>query len=319
MDELRRVDLLVPAGTQQPPHVALDLLVDEPALLVPEHHARRLFLEVEEIELAPEAPVVAPLGLFQAVQIRLERLLVRPRGAVDTLEHLVARIAPPVGAGHLHELEGLEPARARHVRAAAQIDEPVLAIQRYRLFLGDPGDDLRLVILAHVAKEPDGLGPIHHHSLHREVPPGQLLHLGLDGLDVLRRERALEGEVVVEPILDHRTDGDLGLRIELLDGVRHQVGRRVTNDLEPLRVALGQQPDLGVVLDDVGGVDDAAIHLAGHGGPGEACADARGHLGDRHRRLELLLGPVGERDYWHDALARPQWWSLRETTCRQAR
>ena len=39
-------------------------------------------LEVEELHLAPEAPMVALLGFLEPVQISLELLLVRPGGAV---------------------------------------------------------------------------------------------------------------------------------------------------------------------------------------------------------------------------------------------
>ena len=96
---------------------------------MPEHRARRLFLEVEQVEILADAPVVALLGLFEAVQVFREILVVEPGGAVDALEHLVARIAAPVGAGHLHQLEGLELAGGRHVRTAAQVEPLALAVQ----------------------------------------------------------------------------------------------------------------------------------------------------------------------------------------------
>ena len=68
-----------------------------------------------------------------AGQIFLELLLVGPGRAVDPLQHLVARIAAPVGAGHLHQLEGLELAGARHMRSAAQILPIALPVQADRL------------------------------------------------------------------------------------------------------------------------------------------------------------------------------------------
>ena len=40
------------------------------------------------------------LGLLQAPQIFIELLLRRKGGAVDALEHLVALVPAPVGAGH---------------------------------------------------------------------------------------------------------------------------------------------------------------------------------------------------------------------------
>ena len=116
-------------------HVGDQLLEDLPALRMPEHRARRLFLQMEQVELAADAAMVALLGLLEPVQVVLELLLVAPRGAVDALEHLVARIAAPVGAGDLHELEGLELAGGRHVRAAAQVDPVALAVEADLLLL----------------------------------------------------------------------------------------------------------------------------------------------------------------------------------------
>ena len=68
---------------------------------VPEHAARRLLLEMEEIHLAPELPVVALLGFLDLLQVRGQLLLRRPRRAVDALELRVVLVAAPVGAGEL--------------------------------------------------------------------------------------------------------------------------------------------------------------------------------------------------------------------------
>jgi hypothetical protein len=52
--------------------------------------------------------MIALFGLFQPVQIGFQRLLISPGRAVDALQHFVAGIAAPVGAGHLHQLECFE-------------------------------------------------------------------------------------------------------------------------------------------------------------------------------------------------------------------
>jgi hypothetical protein len=54
---------------------------------VPEHDARPLFLEVEQVHLAAELAMVALLGLFQHVKIAFEVLLVRPGSAIDARQH----------------------------------------------------------------------------------------------------------------------------------------------------------------------------------------------------------------------------------------
>ena len=68
VEDLRRVDLLV-VGPEAPAHVGDELLEQRPALGVPEHDARPFLLEMEQIHLAPEAAVVALLGLLELLQV----------------------------------------------------------------------------------------------------------------------------------------------------------------------------------------------------------------------------------------------------------
>jgi hypothetical protein len=124
VENLRALHLKVAVVLVDAPHVLLDLLPHGPAMRMPEHHSRRLVLQVEEVELAAKPPVVALLGFLDAGEVGLEVLLRRPRGAVDALEHLVLRVAAPVRAGDLHQLEDFELAGRGHVRPAAEIGEP---------------------------------------------------------------------------------------------------------------------------------------------------------------------------------------------------
>ena len=150
--DFRRVDFQIARRILPLAHVGDQLLEQSPALRMPKHRARRLLLQVEQVELLADAPVVALLGLLQARQVLLELLLVGPGRAVDPLQHLVARVAAPVGARDFHQLERLELAGARHMRAAAQILPIALPVQADRLVDGDRGDDLGLVMLAELLK-----------------------------------------------------------------------------------------------------------------------------------------------------------------------
>ena len=68
----------------------------------------RDLVEAEQVELLAELAVVALLGLLQAREVGVEVLLREPRGAVDALQHRPSRVAAPVGAGDLGELEGAD-------------------------------------------------------------------------------------------------------------------------------------------------------------------------------------------------------------------
>ena len=131
--DLRRVDLDVARRVLALAHVGDELLEQRPALRVPEHRARRLLLQMKQVQFLADAPVIALLRLLEPRQVFLQLLLVGPCGAVDPLQHLVARIAAPVGARDLHELERLELAGARDVRPAAQVFPVALPVQADRL------------------------------------------------------------------------------------------------------------------------------------------------------------------------------------------
>ena len=157
VEDLRALDLLVAVVAVDLAHVLLHALPHRPALGVPEHQAGRMVVDVEQVQLAAQLAVVALFGLFQHGQVLLQLVLGGPGRAVDALQHLVAVVAAPVGAGQLHQLEVLELAGAGHVRAAAQVFELAFAVQRH-VFIGrNAGNDLGLVVLAQALEIRHGL------------------------------------------------------------------------------------------------------------------------------------------------------------------
>ena len=54
-------------------------------------------------------------------------------------------------------------------------------------------------------------------------------------LEVFRRKRLVALEVVVEAVVDRRADGDLHVGKQPLHRLRHQVCRRVAQDIETFR------------------------------------------------------------------------------------
>ena len=153
---------------------------------------------------------------------------------------------------------GAEPARRGQVRAAAQIDEAALAVQRDRLAGRDAADDLGLVALALLQEELDGGVAIPDLAHDLLVARDDFVHALLDALEILRRERRAAREVVVEAVLDGRADRHLRLGIELLDGLGHDVRRVVAQQLEPV----GRRPRHD--LDRVRRARSAASGLSAH-------------------------------------------------------
>ncbi len=279
---------------------------------MPEHRAGRLLLEVEQVHLAAELAVVALLRLLDLLEIGVELLLLGERGAVDAREHLAVGIAAPIGAGDLHQLEGVADLAGRgHVRAAAEVEPVALLVDLDLLVLRDGVDQLDLEQLALVAKDllrlvaaPDLLGE-------RSVARDDLAHLLLDRLEVLRGERLVAEEVVIEAVLDHRADGDLGAGPQRLHRLGQHVGGVVADELERARVVAGQELDLGVLADRVGEVGELAVERHRHRALGERGRDALGDVetgdvlgivptgavgkGQRDHHALLLLTPANER------------------------
>src|SRR5260221_11928708 len=95
VDELRRLHFEITPLVQAIAQIALDRAVERPTLGMPEHAAHRLFLLMEEVELTPEAAVVALFRLLELEAILLQRRLIRPVGVLFPLQRLVPPIPPP--------------------------------------------------------------------------------------------------------------------------------------------------------------------------------------------------------------------------------
>src|SRR5206468_1096800 len=141
----RRGDLPVPAAAVLGARVIDELVEDDHAVGQQVGHARGGGVEVEELQLATDPAVVAPLGLGEAGQVALELGLREPRGAVDTLQLLVALVPAPVDAGYPLQPDCAQLAGVLHVWPPAEIDEVARAINADALDAGvQPVDDVDL-------------------------------------------------------------------------------------------------------------------------------------------------------------------------------
>ena len=247
--------------------------------------------------------MIALLGLFEHREVLLQLFLRRPRRAVDALEHFVAMVASPVGAGHLHQLEVLELAGGRHMRPAAQVFECAFAVQRNVFTGGNARNDLGLVVLADVLEMRHGLVARQHAALDLLVLLRELAHLGFDRHQVLGREGPLVGEVVVEAVLDHRADRDLRVGKEILHRIGEQMRRRMANDLESGCVLFGDDRERRVAIDAKARVDHLD-RVARADAPGdrslcETGTDRLRHLGHRHRSGVFAFRAIGQLNRDH--------------------
>ena len=71
-------------------------------------------------------------------------------------------------------------------------------------------------------------------------------HLRLDLGEILGREALFAIEIVIEAVLDHRADRDLGAGKKLLHRLGHHVCRVVADQLQRFRIVAGDDLDVGI-------------------------------------------------------------------------
>ena len=226
--------------------------------------------------------MIALLRFFQPVEVGSKLLGIRPSGAVDALQHLVTGIAPPVGARQFGQLERPQVTGVRDMRTATHVDVFLVVVQRDFLAFRNLVDDLHLVGLATSLKYFTGPIAGHHFAQHIVILRNQLLYLGLDFFEIFLGEGLFAGNVVVKPVLDHRTHRHLGIRVQLLDRLPQHVCQRMAQNLDALFVAVGDDGNFGVLVDL-----DAGIHQP----PVDPTSQCR--LGKaRHRCPRRFASPV---------------------------
>ena len=189
-------------------------------------------------QVAAELVVVALEGFGLLGEVLVELFLLREGDGVDALEHLALGVAAPVGAAALRQLDSvaLDAAGGGEVRAGAEVGELALGVEGDVRVGGQVVDELdlvRLVLFLHVF---DSFLARQLKALELQLFLADLAHFGLDGIEMLLGKVERGVKVVVEAVVDRRADGELDLRIQALDGLRHHVGTGVPVRLAILRV-----------------------------------------------------------------------------------
>ena len=130
----------------------------------------------------------------------------------------------------------LDPAGVIQVGAGTQVGEIPLGVEGNGRVLGQVVDQLHLVgfaALLHVGK---GLGPGLLAADDGQTLLADLLHLRLDLGKMLGGEGEGRVKVIVPALVNGGADGQLHLRPQALDGLRHDVGAGVPVGLAILRV-----------------------------------------------------------------------------------
>ena len=99
------------------------------------------------------------------------------------------------------------------MRTSAQVSELPLAIKRDALSNWELSDDLSLVLLSLSLEQLDYILACHRLPGYGQIGPRELFHLCLNRCKVGLSKPRIVGKIVVEAVLDHRTDSNLRLRV----------------------------------------------------------------------------------------------------------
>ena len=218
----------------------------------------------EQPHLLADLAVVPLAGFLLLLLPGVQLLLVVEGHAVDAGEHLVVLVVLPVGTRLLGDLESLQRLGVGQVGPDAHVDVLALLVEAELGLIGQVGDVLDLVMLAPLLHELDGLVPGQDERLDGQILLADLLHFLLDGGQVLVAELGVaQVHVIVKAVLGGGAEGEIRLGIQPLDGLGHDVGRGVAQNVQFLFLrALGHGP---VLVDDLhtGSLQSKGARVAG--------------------------------------------------------
>ncbi len=193
------------------------------------------------------------------------------------------------------------------MRPPAQVDEVAFAIQADRLVGRDGGDDLGLVLFPDAIEEYNGVIALPFLARDGFVLLRQLRHFLFNGCQILRREGTLVREVVIKAVVDHRTDGDLGIREQAFHGIGQQMRGGVPDQVQSFGILGRDDAQAGIALDaETPYRPDGRVRRPPPpfrpGGTRQSRTYGLGNLRHRDRAREFTSGAVGQGDLYHLSL-----------------
>ncbi|VUX08345.1 Uncharacterised protein [Faecalibacterium prausnitzii] len=247
-------DVQIAAGALLLLDIVLQLLPDRVAC--GQEHGQTAANQVvghEQAHLLADLAVVALTSLLLLLLPGVQLLLIVESHAVDAGQHPVLFVVLPVCAGLLGDLEGLQSLGVGQVRSDAHIDVLALLEEAELGLVGQVSHVLDLIVLVALFHQLDGLCAGQDEGLDGQILFGDLVHLLLDVGQILVGQLGVaEVNVVVEAVLGGGAEGEVSLRVEALDGLSHDVGCGVTDDVQFL--VLRALVHMTVLIDDLHGV-----------------------------------------------------------------
>ncbi|VAL58884.1 Uncharacterised protein [Enterobacter kobei] len=193
---------------------------DGPAVVMPEYHTRRFFLHVIQVKLFTDFTVVTLRRFFQALQIGVQGFFIGPCGTINTLQHFVVAVATPVGACDLHQFKVMTETHIRHVRSTAHVDVFFVMVQAWLVIMRDVLVKNRdFIALATLDEGFTRFVPADFLLDDVIVRFGELVHTFFERVDIFLGQGMVKVNVIVEAVVDNRTNRHFGVWPQLLDSM----------------------------------------------------------------------------------------------------
>ena len=204
----------------------------------------------KQAHLLADLAVIALTGLLLLLLPGFQLFLVVECHAVDTGQHLVFLVVLPVCAGLLGDLEGLQRLGVGQVGSDAHIHVLALLEEAELGLIGQIRHVLDLVVLLALLHQLHSLVTGQDEGLDGQIFLADLAHLFFDvGQILVAQLLVAQIDVVVEAVLGSGAEGKVSLRIQALDGLRHDVGCGVTDNVQFL--VLRALVHMAVFVDDL--------------------------------------------------------------------
>ena len=259
------------------------------ALWMEERESRAFIMEGEEVQLLAQLSVISLFRFSADIKEMVQVFLLEESGSVDTLQHLVLGITAPVSAGYGHNLEYLHLAGGTHMRAGAEVCEITLFVEGNLCIFRKIIDKHDLVVLALVLEELQCFGTGNDLLHQRNIFLGNLGHFLFNGCEIFLAEYMFRIQVIVEAVINGRSDGKLGAREQMLDSLGHYMGSGMAQSKEAFLIFLCEKFNLSAVHNGITEVCELTVHLGHNGIPAKAVGNSLRCISQGYGRFKLLF------------------------------
>lgn len=225
-----------------------------------EYQVWGFFLQVEQVLLFVDVVVVVYFGFFDVFDVCFELFFVSLGGVVDVLQLFVLCVVVLVGVGDVGQFEGFQEVCVGYVWVLVYVYVFLVVVYVYCLdVVGYVFDQVQFVVFVMGFEDFDYFGVWCYFFDDVVVLGDQFIYVFFDCGYVVWCEWVFGIDVVVEVFGDYWVDYYFYVWVQLFDGVVDQVGVGVVDDFYVFFVFGGDDVQVGIVVDDVIGIDQYVI------------------------------------------------------------